>query len=75
MTERTTFSIEDDNFAFLFASGGKNKRAYINELIRREKPKALEEAIIKANEDSAKDPDCIEDIQAFGVTLLDGLKD
>lgn len=73
MTERKTFSIEDDNYAFLQQVGGDNKSAYINELLGREKRKALEEAILRANEEEANDPEYQRELAEWDVTLNDGL--
>ena len=43
MAERATFSLEKENFTFLNKVGGPNKSAYINELLRKERQKTLEE--------------------------------
>jgi len=75
MVRPISFSLDESNIAFVTKMGGDNKSAYVNELIQREKRKALEEAFIKANEEAANDPDCIEDMEAFSVALLDGLDD
>ena len=47
----------NDAYSFLMAKGGKNKSAYINELLKKEKQRTLEEAILKANKEEAEDPD------------------
>jgi len=73
MTERATFSLEEENFAFLTRVGGANKSAYINELLRREKEKILAELIFQANREEAEDLDYQEELSAWEETLSDGL--
>jgi hypothetical protein len=73
MTERATFSLEEENFAFLARVGGKNKSAYINDLLRREKKKILAECILQANKEEAEDLDYQEELSAWDETLSDGL--
>jgi ABC-type ATPase involved in cell division len=73
MTERATFSLEKENFAFLTAVGGKNKSAYINELLKKEKKKTLEQAILQANQEEACDIEYQEELSVWDSTLSDGL--
>lgn len=73
MMERATFSLEQENLAFLNSVGGANKSAYINELLRREKQKALEEKILQANKEEAEDMEYLEEVSEWDVTLSDGL--
>jgi len=73
MIERATFSLEEENFAFLNMVGGKNKSAYINNLLKREKQKTLEEAILQANQEEAEDATYQEELSAWDLTLSDGL--
>ena len=73
MTERATFSLEQENLAFLNSVGGTNKSAYINELLRREKQKALEEKILQANKEEAEDMEYLEELSVWDTTLSDGL--
>lgn len=73
MTERATFSLEKENFAFLTAVGGDNKSAYINKLLRKEKKQILEQAILQANQEEANDIEYQEELLAWDLTLSDGL--
>ncbi len=73
MTERATFSLEEENFIFLQMAGGKNKSAYINELLKREKQKTLEKSILMANKEESEDSDYQEELSAWDNTLSDGL--
>ena len=73
MTERATFSLDEENFAFLNKVGGKNKSAYINNLLKKEKLKTLEEKILQANKEEAEDAEYQEELSAWDITLSDGL--
>lgn len=73
MTVRATFSLEKENAAFLKLVGGRNKSAYINDLLSREKQKALEEALLQANREEAEDAQYQEELSAWDTTLSDGL--
>lgn len=73
MTIRATFSLEEENFAFLTRVGRANKSAYINDLLRKEKAKILAELILKANKEEAEDLDYQEELSAWDETLSDGL--
>lgn len=75
ISERATFTLEPESHAFLQKVGGNNKSAYINELLKREKRKALEEALTKANIEEAEDPHYQAEIALWDVTLADGLAD
>lgn len=73
MTVRATFSLKKENAAFLKLVGGRNKSAYINDLLSREKQKALEEALLQANREEAEDARYQEELSAWDTTLSDGL--
>jgi len=73
MTERATFTLDEENYAFLMKAGGKNKSAYINDLLYREKQKWLDEQILKANLEEAEDPEYQEELSSWEITLSDGL--
>ena len=74
MVERATFSLDKDAFAFLKTVGGKNKSAYINDLLKRERQRMLEEAIFQANQEEAKDVEYQEELSDWEATLSDGLQ-
>ena len=74
MSHRATISLEDETFAFLTLVGGKNKSAYINALLKREKQRTLEAAILKANREEAADTGYQDALSAWDETLLDGLE-
>ncbi len=73
MTERATFSLDEEAYAFLQAVGGDNKSAYINDLLKRERLKTLQDAVLKANEEEADDT-YQNDLTEWDVTLSDGLQ-
>lgn len=73
MTHRATFTLDDDAFEYLKAQGGENRSAFINRLLRREKRRSLEEAILRANQEEATDAAYQEEIGAWEAVLRDGL--
>lgn len=72
MTERATFSLAEENYAFLNMIGG-NKSAYINSLLDKERYKTLEDAILQANKEEAEDIEYQEELAAWDVALSDGI--
>ncbi len=73
MIERATFSLEIENLTFLNEVGGGNKSAYINELLKQEKQKILEKALLIANQEEANDSDYQDELLAWDTTLSDGI--
>jgi hypothetical protein len=73
MTYRATFTLEPDAFAFLKQMGGENRSGYINELLKREKRRTLEQAILSANREEAGDQSYQAELETWDVTLEDGL--
>ena len=73
MTSRTTITLDSDAYSFLMAEGGKNKSAYINQLLKKERQRTLEEAILQANKEEAEDPEYQEELSVWDETLSDGL--
>lgn len=74
MTHRTTISIEGPNYEFLNSVAGKNRSAYINELLERERLKSLREAILSANIEEAEDAEYQDELALWDETTGDGLK-
>ena len=75
MTRRATFTLEPDAFAFLKQMGGENRSGYINELLKREKRRTLEEAILLANRAEAADHSYQDELTAWDASLDDGLEE
>lgn len=75
MTHRATFTLEPDVFAFLKMMGGDNRSFYINELLKREKQRTLEKAIIQANIEEAGDKAHQKELMEWDVSLGDGLEE
>jgi len=73
MTLRTTITLDDEIFAFLNHVAGDNRSAYINQLLKQERNNFLKQALLKANQEEAEDPDNQEELQAWESTLSDGL--
>ena len=75
MTYRATFTLDSDVFAFLKRMGGDNRSGYINELLKREKRRTLEKAVLLGNREEAGDKTYQEELAAWDVSLEDGLKE
>ncbi len=74
MTNRATITLDEEAFAFLKKSGGSNRSAYINELLKKEKRRALESKILKANREEAEDLNYQNELSEWEATLSDGLE-
>ncbi len=72
MTNRSTFTLEEDTYAFLKKVGGTNKSAYINQLLKEEKRRTLKQAILKANQEEAAES-YQEELADWDTTVSDGL--
>jgi antitoxin CcdA len=73
MTNRATITLDDDAYAFLEASAGDNRSAYINKLLKEEKRRVLEKQIMRANQEEASDLAYQQELMDWDVTLSDGL--
>lgn len=73
MAQRATFSLDDDVIDFLNREGGDNKSTYVNELLKREKQRLLQEALLKANQEEAEDIEYQKEVSDWDTTLSDGL--
>lgn len=73
MAQWATFSLDDDVIDFLNTAGGKNKSAYVNEVLKREKQRLLQEALLKANQEEAEDIEYQKELSDWDTTLSDGL--
>ncbi len=74
MAEQATISLDEEAYAFLEETAGHDKSAYINALLKREKQRRLEEAIMKANQEEAEDEAYQRGLFEWDATLLDGLE-
>ncbi|AFZ38032.1 hypothetical protein STA3757_49330 (plasmid) [Stanieria sp. NIES-3757] len=75
MTHRATITLDDDAYAFLEASAGNNRSAYINKLLKEEKQRVLAKQIMRANQEEASDLAYQEELMNWDVTLSDGLNE
>ena len=73
MTQRATFTLEAEAFSFLKAAAGSNRSAYINRLLKAEKQRQLEEALLQANQEEAENATYQEELSAWDEALFDGI--
>jgi len=73
MTERTTFTLDSEAFAFLKQAAGNNRSAFVNQLIKDEKKRLLEQEILRANQEESQDSDYQKELVVWHTTLSDGL--
>ncbi|WP_447964230.1 type II toxin-antitoxin system MazE family antitoxin [Nitrospira sp. Ecomares 2.1] len=74
MTNRATFTLEDDALAYLKQVGGENKSAFVNHLLLEDKKRSLKKAILQANQEEAEDTAYQEELSEWDDTLADGLE-
>jgi hypothetical protein len=74
MTCRATVTLDPDVFAFLQKMGGTNRSGYLNELLKREQQRVLEQAVLEANRQEAQDAAYQEELATWERTLADGLE-
>ncbi len=74
MTNRATFTLEDDALAYLKQVGGENKSAYVNDLLLQDKKRSLKKAILQAHQEEAEDSAYQEELSEWDETLADGLE-
>ena len=70
---RTTFTIDDEAFAFLDSVAGNNRSAYINQLLKEEQRRQLEQRVLQANREEAEDVEYGEALLEWDAVLDDGL--
>jgi hypothetical protein len=73
MTTRTSFTLDEEAFAFLRDFGGRNKSAFINALLKKERQRCLQKKILSANLEEAGDAAYQKELAGWDPTLLDGL--
>ena len=74
MAKQATISLDEEAYAFLEETAGQDKSAYINALLKREKQRRLEEAVMKANREEAEDEAYQRGLSEWDATLSDGLE-
>ena len=70
---RATITLDNEAFAFLESFAGSNRSAFINQLIKKEKRRRLQEAIRKANVEEAADTSYQKELSEWESTSDDGL--
>ncbi len=73
MTVRATFTLEKKIMAFLDQVAGGNRSAYVNRLLKEDRRRFLEKAILKANLEEAADEAYQAELAEWDATLEDGL--
>lgn len=73
MTHRATITLDKEAYSFLLSAAKDNRSAFINELLKREKQRHLEKAILQANQEEADDPIYQEELSNWDETLADGI--
>tara|TARA_B100001564_G_scaffold280370_1_gene242725 strand:- start:1342 stop:1578 length:237 start_codon:yes stop_codon:yes gene_type:complete len=73
MVNRVTFTLDNEAHRFLESSVGRNKSAFINDLLHKESKRQLREAIIRANKEEAADQEYQNELALWDATLSDGL--
>ena len=74
MTHRVTITLDDECFAFLNNISSNNRSAYINDLLKQERKNCLKQALLKANQEEARDSEYQEELKEWDATLSDGLQ-
>ena len=73
MATRTSFTLDEEAFAFLRDFGGRNKSAFINALLKKERQRFLQKKILSANLEEAGEAAYQKELADWDATLLDGL--
>lgn len=74
MTQKITISLEDNVYQYLQAKT-KNRSAYINDLIAKQKQEEEEGLLEQAYIDQENDPEFHSEKQLWECTLGDGIED
>jgi hypothetical protein len=72
-TTRASFTLDEEAFAFLRDVGGRNKSAFINTLLKKERQRYLQKKILSANLEEAGDAAYQEELGDWDAALPDGL--
>lgn len=73
MQHRATITLDQESYAFLMSAGQENRSAFINHLLKEEKKRQLEAAILRANQEEAEDTSYREELSDWDETLSDGI--
>jgi hypothetical protein len=73
MANRATFTLDEEAYSFLRTFGGKNKSAFINGLLKKERLIYLQKKILRANLEEAGDAVYQQELAEWDVTALDGI--
>lgn len=73
MTHRATITLDNEAYSFLLSTAKDNRSAFINELLKKEKQRQLEKAILRANREEAADLVYQKELSLWNETLVDGI--
>jgi len=73
MQHRATITLDHESYAFLMSAGHENRSAFINHLLKEEKKRQLENAILRANQEEAEDLSYHEALADWDESLADGV--
>ena len=74
MTERATFTLEEENYEYLVKKGGNNRSAFINNLIKEERKRELVKKLLEANKEEKEDLNYQKELEDWDTALSDGLE-
>lgn len=73
MTHRTTITLDNEAYRFLMSAAKENRSGFINELLKKEKDRALSKALIAANKEEANDVEYQNELAVWDETMGDGI--
>lgn len=73
MSHRATFTLSSEAYNYLLSAGHENKSAFVNNLLVKEKRKALDTALIRANIEEAEDVEYQRELAVWDIASEDGL--
>ena len=73
MTHRATITLDPEVYDFLVSAGRGNRSALINDLLKREMQRQLEQSILRSNLEEAQDPSYFGELLIWDDTLEDGI--
>ncbi|MCB9352558.1 MAG: CopG family transcriptional regulator [Lewinellaceae bacterium] len=73
MSYRATITLDEEAYRFLMSAARENRSGFINTLLKKERDRELEAAILEANREEALDTEYREETALWDQTLADGI--
>ena len=73
MSHRATFTLDSEAYNYLISAGHENKSAFVNNLLVKEKRRALDIALVQANLEEAEDEEYQKELAVWDSASEDGL--